>query len=140
MTLAVVAVAAEESLVVAGAAGSVAVGDAGGLDDGGVVAHVVDDADEAVVQDGDGFEEAAFEFFGDGSAGGVAGFAELGDVGLLFGCESHVLFSVPGVGASGSITCRRATVSGRRSMPVQLSPVNSGMSRRRKSAVAGAGL
>jgi hypothetical protein len=48
---------ADQALVVLDVLGAGAVGDAGGLDDGGIVAHVVDDADEAVVKHGVGAVE-----------------------------------------------------------------------------------
>ena len=66
-----------------------AVGDAGGLDDGGVVAHVVDDADEAVVEDGDRLAEAGLEAGGDRAAGGAFGEGG-GDLGLLFQRQRHM--------------------------------------------------
>ena len=72
---------ADEAGILADLAGAAAVADAGGLDDGGVVAHVVDDADEAVIEDGGGFEEEFFE----GGDGGAPGFGGVRTVGLDFG-------------------------------------------------------
>ena len=74
---------ADEAGVVAGGLRAGAVGDAGGLDDGGVVAHVVDDADETVVEDGDGLAEAGLERRGRWR-GGWGRRCGGGDLGLLF--------------------------------------------------------
>ena len=49
----------------------VAVRDAGGLDDRRVVAHVVDDADEAVVEDLEGLAQDGVEGGGGGAGEGV---------------------------------------------------------------------
>jgi hypothetical protein len=43
---------ADQALVIGDRLGALAIADAGGLRDGAVVAHVVDDADKAVVQNG----------------------------------------------------------------------------------------
>ena len=75
---------ADQAGVVAGGPGAGAVGDAGGLHDGGVVAHVVDDPDEAVVEDRDRGPEPALEAGGDGAAG----------LGVLFHCERHLDYPV----------------------------------------------
>ena len=46
-----------------------AVGNAGGLDDCAVVAHVIDKADEAVVEEFDGLVEDFFQRWDGGAAG-----------------------------------------------------------------------
>ena len=48
---------ADQGAVLGGLLGAVAVGDPGGLDDGGVASHVVDDADEPVMEHGEGTAE-----------------------------------------------------------------------------------
>ena len=79
----------DEALVVAGAFGSAPVGDAGGLHDGGIVPHIVHDADEAVIEDGEGLIENVL----DGGDGRSSGFAPLGTervyLGLLLGSDGH---------------------------------------------------
>jgi len=80
---------ADQALVVLDVLGPGAVADAGGLDDGRVVAHVVDDADEAVVEDGMGAVEMGLHPFADGAEGG-AGIGPGGlDLGGLVGGEGH---------------------------------------------------
>ena len=80
---------ADQALVIGDGFGAFAVGNAGGLADGGVVAHVVDDADKAVVEDFVGSVEVFFHAGG----GGAQGLGGLGagsvDFGLLFFGDWH---------------------------------------------------
>ena len=80
---------ADEAFVVLHRLGAAPVADAGGLGDGGVVAHIVDDADEAVVEDRVGEVEVRLHPLGRGALGGAGLGARLGDLGLLFGGERH---------------------------------------------------
>ena len=52
---------ADQPLVVAHRLGTLAVGHAGGLHDRGIVAHVVDHPDEAVVEDGENLVQPIFQ-------------------------------------------------------------------------------
>ena len=69
--------------------GAGAVADAGGLHDGGIVAHVVDNADEAVVENGVGIVEMCLHPFGDGAEGGAREAALGCGLGKLVGGEGH---------------------------------------------------
>ena len=70
---------------------ALAIGDARGLHDGGVVAHIVDDADEAVVEHGDWVVEPRLEPRGHGAAGFAHSRAGGVDFGLLFGRQRHII-------------------------------------------------
>ncbi len=95
---------ADEAGVVAGGLRALAVGDAGGLHDGRVVAHVVDDPDQPVVEYRDGVEEPGLHAGRDGAQGlGRIG-AALGDPGLLFLGERHMLILRPGGGEGFAAT------------------------------------
>lgn len=89
---------ADQALIVLDMFGAGAVGDAGGLHDGGVVAHVVDDADEAVVEDFVGDVEMRLHPFADGAEGGARYGAGGFDFGFLVGGQRHGAgLSNPGV-------------------------------------------
>jgi len=80
---------ADQALVISDGFGAFAVGNAGGLADGGVVAHIVDDADKAVVED---FVRGVEVFFhaGGGGAQGLVGLGAGGrNFGLLFFGDGH---------------------------------------------------
>ncbi len=82
---------ADQPLVVRDRLGAPAVGDARGLGDGGVVAHVVDDADKAVVEDRMRGIEVPLHPLGGGAERGARVAPGLGDLGFLFGGERHGL-------------------------------------------------
>jgi hypothetical protein len=101
---------ADQAGVVARGLRARAVADARGLDDRAIVAHVVDDADEAVVEHRDRLVQERL----DARRGGAAGDVLLGmggvDFGLLFGRQRHiiVLKARPrGEGFADTISCIR---------------------------------
>ena len=79
---------ADEAAVAPPPLAAAAVGDARRLHDGLVVAHVVDHADETVVEHRHGFEQELFQRRDRGAPGGVRLGALLGDVGLLLGRDA----------------------------------------------------
>ena len=80
---------ADEPLVVLNGFGAFAVGDAGRLANGLVVAHVVDDADETVVEDFVCFVEVIFHARCYGTQGWLWVGAQCVDFGQLVGCQRH---------------------------------------------------
>ena len=82
---------ADQPLVVRDRFRTLAIGDAGGLHDGAVIAHVVDHPHEAVVEHLVGGVEMALHPLGDGAQGRPRLAALGGDLGLLFGGEGHGL-------------------------------------------------
>ena len=83
---------ADQALVIGDGLGALAIADAGGLGDGGVVAHVVDDADEAVIENGVDGVEVLLHPRACGAAGLVGGGTKLLDFLLrgLGGVVFHV--------------------------------------------------
>ena len=80
---------ADEPAVAVHRARAFAVRHARRLDDGAVVAHVVDESDEPVIEAVDGFEHPLFEG-GNGRAAGRLGLRALRvDGGAIFGRELH---------------------------------------------------
>ncbi len=80
---------ADQAAVVAGLAGAGAVGHAGRLHDGRVVAHVVHHAHEAVVERGQRLVKPLLQSLGYGPQGGPRGGAAGVDLGLVFGAQRH---------------------------------------------------
>ena len=79
----------DEALVLAHLAGAAAIGDPGRLDDGAVVAHVVDHPDESVVEHRQRGIEDLLQFRHGGAPGGGRHGPELGDFPLLFLLAGH---------------------------------------------------
>jgi hypothetical protein len=82
----------DKALVLAHLLGALAVGDARRLHDRGVVAHVVDDAHEAVVEHRDGLVENLLQRWHGGAARRLSRVGEGVDLGLLFGGKRHRKF------------------------------------------------
>ena len=80
---------ADQAAILVRRPGAAAVGDARGLHDGGVVAHVVDHPDEAVVEHRDRLEEHGFQRRHDRAAGAALGGAGGLDLPLLLGRQRH---------------------------------------------------
>ena len=80
---------ADQPLVVRDRLGAAAIADAGRLHDGRVVAHVVDDPDQPVVEHRDGVVQPRLHPFADRAQGGTRRAAILVDLGLLFGRQGH---------------------------------------------------
>ena len=80
----------DQAAVLADLLGAAAVGDARGLHDGGVVAHVVDDADEAVVEHRQRLEKNLLQRRRDSAAASLRAAARLVDFSLLVGGEGHL--------------------------------------------------
>ena len=85
--------------------GTVAVGYSGCLHDGSVVAHVIDDSDESVVEPGDRGVEYFFERWDGGAQRLVAALALLVYLVLLPGSH-HDISLLRTVGFSGGLTCQ----------------------------------
>ena len=79
----------DEAAVLVHALGALAVGDACRLHHRRIVAHVIDDADEAVVEHGNRRVENLLERRHGGAARGLRRVGERIDLGLLFGGERH---------------------------------------------------
>src|SRR5882724_10740801 len=79
----------DEAAVLAHLLGALAVGDARRLHDRGVIAHVVDDAHEAVVEHREGLVENLFERRDSGATRRLGRIGEGVDLGLLFGGKRH---------------------------------------------------
>ena len=79
----------DQPAILADLLGAAAVAHARGLHDGGIVAHVVDDPDEAVIEHRQRLEEDFLERRRDRPQGRLRAAARLVDFGLLVGGEGH---------------------------------------------------
>ena len=81
---------ADQAFVVGDGLGALAVRDPRGLRDGGVIAHVVDEAHEAVVEHRDGLIEVRLHGGDGGAQRWMRVCAGLVDLGFLFWCQRHL--------------------------------------------------